>query len=316
MEVGVLGRVELRIRHRPNQVGDRLGEGAERGDRALAGVLRPGVGQRGHHHEPAVMLLRHERHRGRRHHVDDRRELLRRGLGLGDERGDHLGRRGQEQHPADDRPDLVQAKLEPGRNAEVAAAPADRPEEIRVRLGVGADELAVGRHQLGREQVVDREAVLADEEAGAAAERDAADPDGAGVAEAGREAVGAGGIGVLARRQARLGPGGASLEIDLERPHAREVEHDPALRDAVPGAAVTAAAHGELEPAIARKGDDVRDVGRVGDPRDQCGPAVDRARRRPCGRCRSGSRRARSPCRRGRIRALSGRSWWGQMERS
>ena len=64
-------------------------------------------------------------------------------------------------------------------------------------------ELAVGGDDLGGEQVVDREAVLAHEEADAAAERDAADPDRARVAEPGREAVRAGGGGVLA---ARSGP--------------------------------------------------------------------------------------------------------------
>ena len=34
---------------------------------------------------------------------------------------------------------------------------------VRVLLGVDVEELAVGRDDLGREQVVDREAVLADE---------------------------------------------------------------------------------------------------------------------------------------------------------
>ena len=47
----------------------------------------------------------------------------------------------------------------------------------------------VGGHDLGGEQAVDRQAVLADQVADAAADRDPADPDRAGVAEADREAV-------------------------------------------------------------------------------------------------------------------------------
>ena len=56
-------------------------------------------------------------------------------------------------------------------------------------LGVDAEQLAVGGHDLGGEQGVDRQAVLADEVADAAAERDPADPDRAGVAEPDRQAV-------------------------------------------------------------------------------------------------------------------------------
>ena len=77
---------------------------------------------------------------------------------------DRVGRRGQDQHPADDRADLLEPEAEPGRDAEVAAAAADRPEQVRVRLGVHAEELAVGGDDLGGEEVVDREAVLADED--------------------------------------------------------------------------------------------------------------------------------------------------------
>ena len=83
----------------------------------------------------AVMLLGHERHRRRGHHVGDRRQLVRRGLRLGDEGGDHVRRRRQHEHPADDRADRVQAELEPGGDAEVAAAAADRPEQVRMGLG-------------------------------------------------------------------------------------------------------------------------------------------------------------------------------------
>ena len=131
--------------------------------------------------------------------------------------------------------DLVQPELEAGRDPEVAAAATDRPEEVGMVLGVDVPELAVGRHDLGGEQVVDREAVLANEEPDAAAERDPADSDRAGVAEPGREAMARRRGRVLARGQTRLGPGRPALGIDLDRPQVAKVEHDPALGGAMAG---------------------------------------------------------------------------------
>ena len=58
--------------------------------------------------------------------------------------------------------------LQPRGDAEVPAAAAQRPEQVGVVVGVDAQDLAVRRHDLGGEQVVDRHPVLADEEADAA----------------------------------------------------------------------------------------------------------------------------------------------------
>jgi hypothetical protein len=69
--------------------------------------------------------------------------------------------------------------------------------------------------------------------------------------------------GIFARSQARLGPGGAAIGVDRERLHIGQVENDPAVGDAVPGDAVAAAADGQLQPGLARKRDDARDVSRV-----------------------------------------------------
>ena len=215
------------------------------------------------------LLLGHERHRRRRHHVGDGGELLRSSLGQRDEAGDDLGGRRKHQHAPHHRADVVQAVLEAGRDAEVAAAAADRPEQVRVVLGVDAEQLAVRGHDLGGQQVVDREAVFADEVAHATAKRDPADPDRAGVAEPGREAVGIGRDRVRGRGQARLGPCGPALHVDLERLHVPEVEHDPAVGRAVPGVAVAAAADGELRSALASERDDSRDIVGIRDPHDR-----------------------------------------------
>ena len=54
-----------------------------------------------------------------------------------------------ERRAADDGVDVVQAEHERGDDAEVAAAAADRPEEVGVLVGAGADALAVGEHDVG-----------------------------------------------------------------------------------------------------------------------------------------------------------------------
>ena len=54
--------------------------------------------------------------------------------------------------------------LKPGRHPEVAPAAPDGPEQVGVGLGVDLQDLAVGGHHLGREQAVDGQPVLADQE--------------------------------------------------------------------------------------------------------------------------------------------------------
>ena len=110
--------------------------------------------------------------------------------------------------------------------------------------------LAVRGDHVGRQQVVEREPETAREVADPAAERQAAD--------AGRRDDAAGGrqpervrrvVEVTPRRAAlhasRLGP-----RIDLDAPHAGEIDDDTVVDRSEPGHAVTAAAYGKVEPAL------------------------------------------------------------------
>src|SRR5262249_13789954 len=90
------------------------------------------------------------------------------------------GKRGPAAGDGGDRP---QPEAEARRDAEVAAPAANRPEEIRLLVGVDVPQFAVRRHELGREQAVDCQSVLAHEEADAAAERQAADAHRRAVAQ-------------------------------------------------------------------------------------------------------------------------------------
>ena len=73
--------------------------------------------------------------------------------------------------------------------------------------------------------------------------------------------------GVGARRQAGLGPGRPALQVDVEGVLG-QVEHDPAVADAVAGQAVAAAAHGQLGPGLGGQGDYPSDLLGAGGPDD------------------------------------------------
>ena len=95
-----------------------------------------------------------------------------------------------EDQSAQDLADRMQAVFERRDNTEIAAAAAQRPEQIRIVGRAGRAELAIGGDHLGGDQVVHGRAVLAHQPAQTAAEgkaRDAGIGDGA---SGGGEAMG------------------------------------------------------------------------------------------------------------------------------
>ena len=177
----------------------------------------------------------------------------------------------------DHRADRVQRELERRDHAEVAAAAAQRPEQIGVLLLRCTNDARVGGHHLGGDQVVARQAGDRREPADAATEREAGD---AGVADeaAGRCQA------VLLRGRVDIGPGGTAAadraprdRIDGHAVHRAEMDHHPALADRVARVVVSAAAHRELEALRAREADRFGDlVGGVA-ARDERRLAIDGA---------------------------------------
>jgi hypothetical protein len=143
--------------------------------------------------------------------------------------------------------------------------------------GVGADRPAVGGDQLGGQQAVDGEAVLAGQVADAAAHGDATDTHRGGVAETDGQPVPGRLAGELTGGQSRLGPGGLPGGVDLQRLEVRQVEHDAPIADAMAGTAVPAATDGQLQPALGRQRDHLGDLGGIGGPHDGLGSAVEPA---------------------------------------
>src|SRR6516165_9231170 len=138
-------------------------------------------------------------------------------------------------------------------DTKVAAAAAQTPEEIGVLVWADGQKFTLGGDEVGGEQVVAAEAVLAHQpaehatqsEAGNAGRRD--DPAGAGQAKGLRLAV------VLAPGEASLGPRNALKRIDPDTLHRREVDHQAAVAHRIAGDVVTAALDRDEQPRLRAK---------------------------------------------------------------
>ena len=200
-------------------------------------------------------------------------------VGRRDEPGDRVRRRGQEQHAADDLGQRVEPELEPRHDAEVAAAARGSP-----RTGPGSCvvvdhvDRAVGRHDLGGEQAVDREPVLADEVADAAARRDPAEARPSRCRRSRSRGRARPRRSCRPRRSARCRPRRSSPSSSISRP-SRSRTSSTMPPSTVPWAAPlwpperTASSR----PCSRARAMTVRDVVGVGDPHDQRGPGVDAA---------------------------------------
>jgi hypothetical protein len=175
-------------------------------------------------------------------------------------------------------------EVEADRDPEVAAATAQRPEQVGVLHGVRADHPPVRGDQLRRRQAVDDQPVPADHPADPAAQRQPAHADLAGVARAQPQPVRAQGRGDRA-------PGGARADAD---PPAGPVQQlnaaDPPRVDdhavrarAQPGHAVAAGTHGHGQPGVGRVAQRRRHPGRVAGADHQVRGAVGEQGRRGLG---------------------------------
>ena len=136
-------------------------------------------------------------------------------------------------------------------------------------------DLPVGGHDLGPDQVVRGQAVLPAQPAEAAAEGESGDAGG-GVDPGGR------GQSMLCRlavdvpeRGSRSDRRGLCPGIDPDEVHEREVDHQPVVADRIAGDVVAAALDRQQKPLISREIDGVLDIGGALATRDQSRTPVD-----------------------------------------
>ncbi len=246
------------VGHRLDEVHGRGAEGLHRGQQPGALVETAGPAE----HDPDGRLppgrLRDEVGRGRGHERDAGAERV---GGVRHEVApelDHLAGEvpGVEQHPAEHRrTDLVQAERELRDDAEVAAAPTQRPEQVGVLVPRGGDHLPVRGDDPRLEQVVAGQAAATLQPAAARAERQTGDtgarhpPTGHGQAVLLR-----GGVDLPPRRPAP-DPEPPLVRPDLDVVHQPQVDADTPVdhgraRDTVP-----TAVHRHQGPRVDRRPD-------------------------------------------------------------
>ena len=167
------------------------------------------------------------------------------------------------------------AELELRDDAEVAAAAAQRPEQVGMIVGGGVDPGAVGKDDVGPDEVVDRQPHAARQVPEPAAEREPADA-GRGDDPRGHDDAVLGGRAVdLAPRGAAADTHGVRTRVDDDVVHVGQVDDDSVVDDAQPGTVVAAATHRERGVMGPGERDRAADVVGTGATDEQGGMAVD-----------------------------------------
>ena len=225
----------------------------------------------------AAQELRQVRDRRELEHAADRRDLVRHAREPLVPRVQHLARAlvREEQNAGVDLADRVQVELERGHDAEVAAAAAQRPEELGLVRGIDAAQLAVGGDELDRRDAVRGEAVLAAVPAEAAAERVADDADvRGGAVQRGDAEVGRARHDLLPLG-AGAHAGGEALGVELDALELVGPQQDGVAEIAERRRVVAGALRGDLEAGLGRVAHDGGDVVGVQRRRDHGGALVD-----------------------------------------
>jgi hypothetical protein len=165
--------------------------------------------------------------------------------------------------------------LKRSNNAEVAASASDAPEEVWVLAGADVAELAVSGDDIGGDEVVTGQAVLARQPADAAAQGEAGDT-GVGVGAAG------GGQAEGLRLVVEFPPLDAALSLDSapggvnpDTLHPGQVNHQAAIAYAVARDVMATAAHRHQQTVDAGEVDRIDHVGDASAAGDECRPLVD-----------------------------------------
>ncbi len=168
-------------------------------------------------------------------------------------------------------------KDEARHHAEIAAAAAQRPEEVLVLRGARRHQIPVGQHDIRLDQVVDGQPVAPREIAMTAAQREAADtgrrddPRGDGQSECMRRVI------HLALGAAAFRPYRALCRIDPDSLLQGEVNHQSIIAAAQSRPVVAAAANGSEQVVLPTEPDGGDHIRHIGAARYEQGLLVDHA---------------------------------------
>jgi hypothetical protein len=148
----------------------------------------------------------------------------------------------------------VERELERRHHAEAAAPAAQRPEQLRVLALGRAYDPPVPGHELGGDEVVARQAMLALEPPGATAQGQPGHSGGRHPTARGGQPVGLGGAVHVGPDGAAADADGASVGGDLDVGHAAQVEHEAVVAQRQAGDGVPAGADGDRQRVAPREG--------------------------------------------------------------
>ncbi len=134
---------------------------------------------------------------------------------------------------------------------------------------------ALRRNDLSADEVVARQAVLRRQVPDAAAEREPPDPGRADDASGRDEAERLGRRVEVEPGRAALRTGDSRLAVHVDGAHGREIDHEPAVDDAVPRRIVPASPNGNFQVVRAREIECGRDITRTGAARDHRRAPID-----------------------------------------
>ncbi|HEX6449118.1 MAG TPA: hypothetical protein VF060_06635 [Trebonia sp.] len=250
-------------------------ETAQRLGQFGAGARVAEVGGLDHGESPAAQRFGELRQRRQPHQMADGGDLVRHCGGPFTPGVQHL--RGtldrEEQVPRVQVADRVQTHLQRGHHAHAAAA-AHGPEQVRIMVGVSADQVAVRGDQLGRGDAVGGQPVAAGQPAEPAAEGVPGHAHRRGGARQRGQAVPGGRDGHV--RPHRAGPraGGAARWVDVHCAHACRPQQHRAVQRFERSGAVACALRGDPDPAGAGVADRLGHVGGRPGLHDDGGPLV------------------------------------------
>jgi hypothetical protein len=171
--------------------------------------------------------------------------------------------------------DLDDVELDGGHDAEVAAAAAQRPEQLGLVLGVDADQLPLGGDELERRDGVGLQPVLAREPPHAATERVAGDADVGRGAVQPSQAMGRQARADAIPLDAGADANAAGAGIDADLLQAADVDEEQIVHVAQRRLVVGGRLRRDAQPEALGERDGLGDVAGVGRERDRGGPLVD-----------------------------------------
>jgi len=177
----------------------------------------------------------------------------------------------------------MQAIFQGCRHTEIAATTTCGPEQIGVLMLTGGDDASVRQDEVDRQEIVQRQRMLAHQPAEPAAQCETCDTRARNCTASNRQAMQLSFAIEFSPRNARLGTCRPAHRIDMDALHRGKVDHHAAIDRCAPRHIVTAAANGGLETEPLRNADSVGDVGHAATPGDQRRTLVDQAIVNPSG---------------------------------